>query len=59
MSREFLLVLGGGVVSLATTLVVLFITDWIYRRDQARGREVEPRAQVHGETPSEAVEDKG
>ncbi len=36
MSRDFLLVLGGGVVSLVTTLVVLFITDFIYRRDQAR-----------------------
>jgi hypothetical protein len=36
MSRDFLLVLGGGVVSLITTLVVLFITDLIYRRDQAR-----------------------
>ncbi len=36
MSRDFLLVLGGGVVSLVTTLVVLFVTDWVYRRDQLR-----------------------
>ncbi len=36
MSRDFLLILGGGVVSLVTTLVVLFITDLIYRRDQMR-----------------------
>jgi hypothetical protein len=36
MSRDFLLVLGGGVVSLVTTLVVLFVTDWVYRRDQRR-----------------------
>jgi hypothetical protein len=36
MSRDFILVLGGGIVSLTTTLVVLFITDWVYRRDQAR-----------------------
>ncbi len=35
MSRDFVLVLGGGVVSLVTTLVVLFISDWIYRRDHA------------------------
>ncbi len=45
MSRDFLLVLGGGVVSLITTLIVLFITDWIYRRDQARARNPEPRAE--------------
>ncbi|MBI4788153.1 MAG: hypothetical protein HY782_14070 [Chloroflexi bacterium] len=36
MSRDFLLVLGGGVVSLVTTLIVLFITDWVYRRDALR-----------------------
>ncbi len=34
MNRDFLLVLGGGVVSLVTTFVVLFVTDWVYRRDQ-------------------------
>lgn len=36
MSRDFLLVLGGGVVSLVTTLVVLFVTDWVYRRERVR-----------------------
>ncbi len=36
MSRDFMLILGGGVVSLVTTLVVLLITDWVYRHDQAR-----------------------
>ncbi len=36
MSRDFLLVLGGGLVSLITTLVVLFVTDWVYRHDRAR-----------------------
>lgn len=45
MSRDFLLVLGGGVVSLVTTLIVLFITDWIYRRDQARSRKTQPRTE--------------
>ncbi len=50
MSRDFYLVLGGGMVSLVTTLVVLFVTDWVNRRDQARermlhnGSEVSPRA---------------
>jgi hypothetical protein len=41
MSRDFLLVLGGGVVSLVTTLVVLFISDLAYRRDQARESKAE------------------
>ena len=52
MSRDFLLVLGGGVVSLITTLVVLFITDLIYRRDQAR----EPKRSPASESlPKSAV----
>ncbi len=49
MSRDFLLVFGGGVVSLVTTLVVLFVTDWVYRRtdwvnrrDQGRQSKTEP-----------------
>jgi hypothetical protein len=45
MSRDFLLVLGGGVVSLITTLVVLFITDLIYRRDQARETKQSPASE--------------
>ncbi len=40
MSRDFLLVLGGGVVSLFTTLIVLFITDWVYRRDLGSARDI-------------------
>ena len=34
MSRDFLLILGGGLVSLITTLVVLYVSDYIYRRDE-------------------------
>jgi hypothetical protein len=41
MSHDFLLVLGGGVVSLVTTLVVLFTMDFIYRRDQHAKRKEE------------------
>ncbi len=48
MSRDFLLVLGGGLVSLVTTLVVLFVTDWVYRHD--RGRQSDKKQ------PSEAQE---
>ncbi len=51
MSRDFILVLGGGVVSLVTTLVVLFITDFIYRHDQARAKSVR---QPHG-TPKASI----
>ena len=43
MSRDFLLVLGGGGVSLVTTLIVLFITDWVYRHDEARKRNAAPK----------------
>lgn len=56
MSRDFILVLGGGVVSLVTTLVVLFITDFIYRHDQARAdkpaqrREAPPKASLAEES---------
>ncbi len=34
MSRDFILVFSGGMVSLITTLVVLFVADYIYRREQ-------------------------
>ncbi len=47
MSRDFMLVLGGGVVSLVTTFVVLFVTDWVYRRDQIRqSAKAEPSEQI-------------
>lgn len=32
MSRDFILVFSGGLVSLMTTLVVLFVMDYYYRR---------------------------
>lgn len=34
MSRDFILIFSGGMVSLITTLVVLFVADYIYRRGQ-------------------------
>jgi protein TonB len=36
MSRDFILVLSGGVVALVTTFVVLFVMDWVYRRDAVK-----------------------
>jgi hypothetical protein len=38
MSRDFILVFGGGMVSLVTTLVVLFIADFMNRRGEAKRR---------------------
>jgi hypothetical protein len=34
MSRDFILVFSGGLVSLVTTLVVLFVMDYYYRHEQ-------------------------
>jgi hypothetical protein len=34
MSRDFLLVFAGGMVSLVTTLVVLFVADFIRQRTE-------------------------
>jgi hypothetical protein len=34
MSRDFILILAGGMVSLLTTLVVLYASDYIFRRDE-------------------------
>ena len=36
MSRDFILIFSGGMVSLVTTLVVLFVADFLYRRAQAK-----------------------
>ncbi len=57
MSRDFYLVLGGGVVSLVTTLVVLFITDWVYRHDQARASARDAKMQRPASSP-EGIERK-
>lgn len=48
MSRDFILVFSGGMVSLLTTLVVLFVADYIYRRQQKNGSATSP-------APSEGV----
>lgn len=36
MSRDFILIFSGGMVSLVTTLIVLFIADYLYRREQLK-----------------------
>lgn len=40
MSRDFILVFSGGMVALITTLIVLFVADYFYRRE--RERETQP-----------------
>lgn len=42
MSRDFILIFSGGMVSLVTTLVVLFIVDYLYRRAQMRRARQDP-----------------
>jgi hypothetical protein len=37
MSRDFILVFSGGMVALITTLIVLFVADYFYRRERERG----------------------
>ena len=51
MSRDFILIFSGGMVSLVTTLVVLFVADFIYRREQAK-RETE----MHPGHPPESIQ---
>ena len=36
MSRDFILVFSGGMVSLVTTLIVLFVADYFARREQSK-----------------------
>jgi hypothetical protein len=48
MSRDFLLVLGGGLVSLVTTFVVLFVTDWVYRHDHGRSSDRQQPSESQG-----------
>ena len=49
MSRDFILILGGGVVSLLTTLVVLFASDYIFRRDELLYRKSLPPPPMFGQ----------
>ncbi len=45
MSRDFILVLAGGVVSLTTTFIVLFIMNLYYRKeDQSRAEHIDVHA---------------
>lgn len=41
MSRDFILIFSGGMVSLITTLVVLFVMDYFYRREQLKAAKPE------------------
>jgi hypothetical protein len=55
MSRDFILVFSGGVVSLVTTLVVLFIMDYLYRRDQKNQMDRSTRSAADESTVQETL----
>ncbi|MDE3088433.1 MAG: hypothetical protein KGJ80_03465 [Chloroflexota bacterium] len=55
MSRDFILVFSGGVVSLMTTLVVLFVMDYFYRRDQRAGVIQRPQPKDADQRPQSKV----
>lgn len=55
MSRDFILILGGGVVSLMTTLVVLFVSDYIYRRDELLYRKSLPPPKIPNTQPVKEI----
>ncbi len=42
MSRDFILIFSGGMVSLVTTLVVLFVADYFARREQLKKSTQDP-----------------
>lgn len=41
MSRDFILIFSGGMVSLITTLVIIFVMDYFYRREQLKSAKPE------------------
>ena len=47
MSRDFILIFSGGMVSLVTTLVVLFIADYFSRRAQAKPTQAKELHPIH------------
>jgi hypothetical protein len=56
MSRDFILIFSGGMVSLITTIVVLFVADYIYRRSQLLVKSDTTRAvESKQESPSAPV----
>lgn len=57
MSRDFILILGGGVVSLLTTLVVLFASDYIFRRDELLYRKSLPPPPIFGQPMTDVMEE--
>lgn len=52
MSRDFILIFSGGMVSLVTTLIVLFVVDYLYRREQLKPAKPELVRPVESLDPS-------
>jgi hypothetical protein len=57
MSRDFILILAGGMVSLLTTLVVLYASDYIFRRDELLYRKSLPVPPMYGQPATEAMDE--
>ncbi len=55
MSRDFILILAGGMVSLLTTLVVLYASDYIFRRDELLYRKSLPPPPIYGQPSTDAM----
>jgi hypothetical protein len=58
MSRDFILIFSGGMVSLVTTLIVLFIVDYLYRREQMQRTKLDSLHPPETVKPAQAPEDK-
>jgi hypothetical protein len=59
MSRDFILVFSGGMVSLVTTLIVLFVADYMYRRRRTQPLEdVPPPETMKPDSTQAAQENK-
>ena len=57
MSRDFILILAGGMVSLMTTLVVLFVSDYIFRRDELLYRKSLPVPPMFAQPLSDGMDE--
>lgn len=53
MSRDFILIFSGGMVSLVTTLIVLFVADYFARREQMKKIDSSEKHPAH---PPESIQ---
>ena len=58
MSRDFILIFSGGMVSLVTTLIVLFVADYFARREYAQKAAEKPAHPPESINPVPLKEDQ-